>query len=80
MLIQWKPFHHVTTAVEGGGRMWLGGTYNVMAIMGCCIRKYKAGRGLGAENLKLNVTAQFWAAFGLHVIFGGAVELWHPLQ
>jgi hypothetical protein len=68
------------TAVEGGGRMWLGGSYNATVVVGCCIRKPKAGRGLGAENPKPNVTARFQAAFGLNAILGGAVKLQHPLQ
>jgi hypothetical protein len=45
--------------------MWLGGSYNVTVVVGCCIHKPKAGRGLGAENPKPNVTARFLKSWEL---------------
>jgi hypothetical protein len=68
------------TAVEGGGRMWLGGLYDATVVVGCCIFKPTARRGLGAENPKPNATTRFQAAFWLHAILGGAVKLQDPLQ
>jgi len=67
------------TAMGDSAQGWGGGTYEVVVVVGSCVRETRGAERVGQKTRNRAAVARFRAAVGLQEVEGGAVGLQLPL-